>query len=357
VWQNAGGGGNGQYPVGNLVNYNAVSPEKLASVGLGDLTNVNTRNLLNSAISSAAAVAAGFRPPYPGFPANGTVLQSLRPYPQFSSIAQLWAPLGGSWYDAFQLKVTKRYSYGLTATFSYSFSKTLDSATNAGSIYDRKSFKGLSPNHVPHIASLSLNYTVPAFGFVKDYRATRALLSGWKIGMINTWQSGSLLSTPGSSNLIGNFVATGYTRQVRVPGVPLYIKDPNCGCIDPTQETILNPAAWQDQAPGVPGSNVVYYNDFRGQRRPIISGGLGKEFRVRERATFSIRAEFFNLFNQNLSIANPSTGSPAIAPTRSSSGVLTGGFGFLNYNNIASNSVNSSLPTPRTGQLVARIDF
>jgi hypothetical protein len=84
---------------------------------------------------------------------------------------------------------------------------------------------------------------------------------------------------------------------------------------------------------------------------------LGKEFRVRERATFSIRAEFFNLFNQNLSIANPSTGSPAIAPTRSSSGVLTGGFGFLNYNNIASNSVNSSLPTPRTGQLVARIDF
>ena len=41
------------------------------------------------------------------------------------------------------------------------------------------------------------------------------------------------------------------------------------------------------------------------------------------------------------------------APTRSN-GVLTGGFGFLNYNGIVSNSVNSSLPTPRTGQLVTR---
>jgi len=356
VWQNAGGGGNGQYPVGNLVNYNAVDPATLARYGLGDLTNANTRALLNSTITSAGAVAAGFRLPYPGFPTNGTVLQSLRPYPQFSGVGQLWAPLGASWYDALQVKVTKRYSYGLTATMSYAFSKTLDNATNAGSIYDRKSFKGLSPNYLPHILSLSVNYTVPAYGPVKNNKWARGFLSGWKLGTISTWQSGALLASPTSSNSIGNFVATGYTRQVRVAGAPLYLKDPNCGCIDPTQETILNPAAWQDQAAGVPGSNIVYYNDFRAQRRPIISGGLGKEFRLKEKATFSLRAEFFNLLNQNLSIAPPSTGSPAVPPTRAN-GTLTGGFGFLNYLGIASNSVNSSLPTPRTGQLVARIEF
>lgn len=357
VWQNAGGGGNGQYPVGNLVNYNAVDPATLARYGLGDLTNSATRALLNSTISSAGAVAAGFRPPYSGFPSNGTVLQSLRPFPQFSGVGQLWAPLGASWYDALQVKVTKRYAYGLTATFSYAFSKTLDNATNAGSIYDRTSYKGLSPNYLPHITSLSVNYTTPVVGFMKENRFARAALGGWKIGTISTWQSGTLLGAPTSSNAIGNFVATGYTRQVRVPGVPLYLKDPNCGCIDPTQETILNPAAWQDQAAGVPGSNIVYYNDFRGQRRPIISGGLGKEFRVKEQVTFSLRAEFFNLLNQNLSLANPSTSNPAVPPTRSANGMLTGGFGFLNYTGIASNSVNSSLPTPRTGQLVARIDF
>ena len=144
--------------------------------------------------------------------------------------------------------------------------------------------------------------------------------------------------------------------MVRVPGVPLYLKDINCGCIDPTQETVLNPAAWQNQAPGVPGSNVAYYNDFRAQRRPVISGGIGKVFQIHEGVTFSIRAEFFNLFNMMESLANPSTGSPQNPVTRSN-GVLTGGFGYLNYTGIAGNSVSSSLPTPRTGQIVARIQF
>jgi hypothetical protein len=37
--------------------------------------------------------------------------------------------------------------------------------------------------------------------------------------------------------------------------------------------------------------------------------------------------------------------------------LLTGGFGYLNYTGISANSVSSSLPTPRTGQIVARFDF
>ena len=75
-----------------------------------------------------------------------------------------------------------------------------------------------------------------------------------------------------------------------------------------------------NQDPGVPGSNIVYYNDFRGQRRPIVSGGLGKVFKIHERVSFSVRAEFFNLFNQLLSLANPSTGSPQNPATRSNQG-------------------------------------
>jgi hypothetical protein len=71
---------------------------------------------------------------------------------------------------------------------------------------------------------------------------------------------------------------------------------------------------------------------------------------------FSIRAEFFNLLNQNLSIAAPSTASPQTAATTSNR-LLTGGFGYLNYTGIASNAISSSLPTGRTGQLVVRFDF
>jgi len=357
VWVNAGGGGsNTSASIPNLVNFNAVDPAVLQRLGVGDLTVAANRTLLSSSITSAVAVAAGFKKPYAGFPDSGTVLQSLRPFPQFSSIGQFQAPLGTSAYDALQIKVTKRVSHGLTATMAYAFSKALDNSTNAGNLYDRGSFSGLSATDLPHVLSLSVQYKVPSFAFVKQNRIARGFLSDWNVSTIDTWQSGYLLASPGSNNGIGSYVATGYTRQVRVAGQPLYLKSPNCGCIDPTQETILNPAAWQDQAPGVPGSNIVYYRDFRGQRRPIISGGLGKTFMIKERMSFSIRAEFFNLFNQNLSVADPSTGSPATPPTRSN-GQLTGGFGFLNYLGIASNSVNSSLPTPRTGQLVARFQF
>jgi hypothetical protein len=357
VWENAGTSQSFNFSgVGNLISYNAVSPEVLQKYGLGDLTVAATRSMLTSTISSAGAVAAGFKPPYSGFPSTGTVLQSLRPYPQYSSVGQLWAPLGSTWYNALQVKVVKRYSHGLTASLAYTFSKTLDATTQTGSIYDRRSFKGLSPYSYPFILSISVDYTVQAYGAVKRNRLAKAILSDWRITSLNTFQSGDLLSAPGSSSGRGSYVSTGYTRQVRVPGVPLYLKDINCGCIDPTQETVLNPAAWQDQAAGVMGSNILYYNDFRGQRRPVISAGLGKVVRIHERMSFSIRAEFFNLFNQLLSLSNPSTGSPQTPPTRSR-GMLTGGFGYMNYTGIAANSVSSTLPTPRTGQIVARFEF
>ncbi len=357
VWEASGSSqGFSNASVGNLINYDAVSPATLAAHGLGDLTDANTRSLLSSTITSAAAVAAGFKKPYANFPDSGSVLQSLRPFPQYSGIGQYQAPLGASWYDSLQVKVIKRLSHGFTATMTYTFSKALDSTTNAGNIYDRASFKGLSPNYFPHIFSLSVDYTVPAIGPIKRNRIAKAILADWRLTSLSTDQSGQLLGTPGSSNSIGSYVSTGYTRMARVPGVPLYLKDINCGCIDPTQETVLNPAAWVNQAPGVPGSNVAYYNDFRAQRRPVISGGIGKVFRVREGVWFSVRAEFFNLFNMEESLANPSTGSPQNPVTRSN-GVLTGGFGYLNYTGIAGNSVSSSLPTPRTGQVVARIQF
>ena len=252
--------------------------------------------------------------------------------------------------------MVKRLSHGLTATAAYTFGKALDSTTNTGSIYNRSTFKGLSSFYYPNIFSISVDYTIPAIGPVKSNRIARAILADWRLSTLMTDQSGQLLATPGSSNSIGSYVSTGYTRQVRVPGAPLYLLDINSS-IDPTQQTVLNPAAWQNQAAGVPGSNVAYYSDFRAQRRPAISGGIGKVFKIREGVSFSIRAEFFNLFNMMESLGNPSTGSPQTAPTRSNAGLLTGGFGYLNYTGIAGNSVASSLPTPRTGQLVGRIQF
>ena len=76
---------------------------------------------------------------------------------------------------------------------AYTFGKALDSTTNAGSIYDRSSFKGLSPNYYPHIFSLSVDYTVPAIGPVRQSRIAKAILADWRLTSLSTNQSGQLL--------------------------------------------------------------------------------------------------------------------------------------------------------------------
>ena len=48
------------------------------------------------------------------------------------------------------------------------------------------------------------------------------------------------------------------------------------------------------------------YNDFRQQRRPLELLSVGRNFRIQERVTFMIRAEFNNAFNRT-HIPIPST--------------------------------------------------
>ncbi len=49
------------------------------------------------------------------------VLQSLKPFPQFSSVIAPAAPMGRSWYDSLQLQLTKRLTHGLSANVNRCF--------------------------------------------------------------------------------------------------------------------------------------------------------------------------------------------------------------------------------------------
>jgi hypothetical protein len=290
---------------------------------------------------------------YANVPDSGTVLQSLKPFPQYGGVGSTWAPLGASWYDALQVKTTKRFSHGLDATLSYAFSKTLNNHAGAGDLTKRSTFKSLDAGDRPHLLTISINYTTEPIGFMKTNRIARTLLAGWSIGSVLQYQSGPLLGTPGSNNSLNTYLPGYSTRQFRVPGAPLYLKDIN-GSIDPTQDVVLNPAAWSDQAPGVFGTGTAYWSDFRGKRRPVESASIGKRFSIKEHVALSIQAEFFNVFNRNEAVSDPSTGSPSNPPTRDNLGRLTGGFGYMNYTAVTSNSVGGTLPAPRMGQIVAR---
>src|SRR5205823_14309284 len=106
----------------SLNDLNAVTPERLRAFGI-DFSNAADRQRLTLAISSAQVQARGFKAPYAGFPATQTLLQTLKPCPQFSSIPVRWSPLGNSWFDSLQIKATKRYSHGLDVTAGFNWQK------------------------------------------------------------------------------------------------------------------------------------------------------------------------------------------------------------------------------------------
>jgi hypothetical protein len=69
-----------------------------------DLNQVNPSylslgTLLQQSISSPAVVAAGFKAPYASFPANGTLAQALRPFPQYLNVFSRNSGQGQTWCD------------------------------------------------------------------------------------------------------------------------------------------------------------------------------------------------------------------------------------------------------------------
>ena len=334
-----------------LNDYNGLTAARIKSFGL-DINNAADRTLLTSRIDSAAVVARGFRKPYESFAGSNTLAQALRPFPQFGGLGSLWAPLGNTWYDSLQIKVTKRYSRGLTSTIAYTWSKNLTNVeTQSGGIvptndvYNRPNQKTFSVNDQPQVLVVGFNYDTPKWN--KNW-ATKAFFSGWTLGGILRYSSGFPIQAPNSNNALASLLFRG-TRYNRVPGEPLYLKDLNDGkSIDPFKQLTLNPKAWSDAGPGEWGTAAAYYNDYRTARRPDEQLSFGRMFKVKERYTISFRGEFFNVFNRTY-LNNPDSGNPAATTRTDALGNVTAGFGRINPASVFNG--------PRNGQIVARFQF
>jgi hypothetical protein len=335
-------------PAASLNNLNAITPAMALADGI-NITNSTQLSLLTQPLNSAAVIAAGYKPPYAGYPANASLGQSLRPFPQFTTIPALWSPLGNDWYDSLQAKATKRLSHGLDFTGAFTWQKELQLGADGGAINDfqsRSLNKSISPYSVPLELVISFTYHTPVWGV---NRLARNVTSGWALGGILRYQSGLPILIPAaSSNSLSNGIfQTTYAN--RVPGVQLFlVKNLNCKCFDPNTTLVLNPAAWSQPAPGTFGNSSLYYNDYRNFRQPAESLSLGRFFTIREGMQLELRAMFFNPFNHVFLNAPASTNALATTTTNSS-GQLTGGFGWVNTGSVALQ--------PRNGMLLARFSF
>ena len=380
VWWNSPG----------LVDPNGLTIQRLQSFGL-DVTDPNDQALLRSSLNSTTAAARGFnKPPYPGFPLTATVAQSLRPFPQFNTILPLWAPLGKTWYDSLQVKGTKRFSYGLSFTSTFTWQKQLalgsPNAVRVGNlpdgpindVFNRNANKYLSPFDQPFIWNTALNYTLPT---LKTNRVLSIALRDWTIGGFVAYSSGTPILAPFAQSNLNSLLlravtitGSNATFANRVPGQPLFLKDLNCHCFDPNKEFVLNPNAWADPAPGRFGTGAPYYSDYRYPRVPQENLGIGRTFRIGEKASFNIRAEFSNILNRsrllilnsnqaaNLTTTNAKatrTGTNAsgqtitLAPDAGGhvDGRVVSGFGFINT------ATTPTIPTSRQGTIVGRFVF
>jgi hypothetical protein len=375
-------------PLLDGINYNALTPQGLLAErqygntsGL-DITNATDRGLLSVPISDARVIArfpalSNPNNVYPGFPNTQPLNQALRPYPQWFGVPPfLGPPLGDTWYDSMQAKLTKRYSHGLDLQGAFTWQKELTLGANSDTsyltpnpplindVFNRAQNKQISGFSRPLALVISFNYTTPKIGRAGTaFNALSWAARDWVIGGVLRYQSGSVIRSAGSNNgLLGQLDrgvtnnpalwGGGTTFQNVVAGQPFLSVNPNCHCFDPNSSLVLNPAAWSDAAPGTFGTAAPYYNNYRWQRQPAESLSFGRTFGVGRgefKGSLNVRAEFQNIFNRVFYNA-PSATNPQAATFRNTAGVLTSGYGYVN-------TVAGAGSQPRSGQIVARFTF
>jgi hypothetical protein len=346
-------GNRGAWLNGAMNLLNSVTPAILAAHNLS-LSNSANLTLLNSQISSAAVKAAGFSLPFANFPPTASLTNALRPFPQYGNINPTNST-GNSWYDSLQMKLNARLKYNVTLLSTYTWAKSLTriAAFNNWTVFGTQ--KAFDVNDIPQALSFNAIYQTPHLtsGLLGKNWITRKVFSDWQISAVLRYQSGALITAPTSNNNLGTYLAGAPVQYMsRVPGQPLYLVDPN-GQIDPTKQLILNPAAWAECGPTATfGCGAPRFADFRQRRSPQEDISVGRRFVLSDQHTsrfFEIRVEMYNPFNR---IVFPAigVGNPITGPTYNSNQLLTGGFGFMNVNNIAAGTARNML-------VVARVAF
>jgi hypothetical protein len=275
---------------GNL-DYNQLNPQYLS---LGQT--------LNAAIGSTAATAAGFLAPYAGF--EGSVAQSLRPFPQYQSITTSSDPIGNNSYNALQARLQKKYSNGLSLLVSYTLSKDLTDADGEGggaflgsaqNYYNLRLEKAVAAADVPQAFVAAYTYDLP-LGENKLLRTgnrilDKYILGGWLTTGIVTLQRGTPLGISTELSL----PAIGAIRPDVVSSQLLLHSDRSS--FDPATDLYLNPAAFTAPAPFTFGDAPRLFSQARAFGTREWDAALQKSIPIYERLRFSLKAEFFNLPN------------------------------------------------------------
>jgi outer membrane receptor protein involved in Fe transport len=211
-------------------------------------------------------------------------------------------PTAWSYYHGLQVEWNKRPSRGLFVQASYTWSKALDTNSEATFVGagdsnnlgpDTRAARAPSRFHSPHRFTLFTSYSVPWFAKNNDWRGQ--LLGGWKVSMVSKLAHGTPFTVSSTSFGDFNFDGFGETRPAVVDPSVLgrTINDPLTSRTQLPREA-FRPPVLADYSCCVLGRNTFYLDGVNN-----FDFGLFKIFRMpfAEKHKVTFRADMFNAFN------------------------------------------------------------
>jgi hypothetical protein len=318
----------------------------ITRVGIPD-TNLN--QLTAAQLAQGSALTATVANPYYGqIPVSSSIggrtisaAQLLKPYPRFLTVASFRKNTGRTNYNAAEIKLEKRTSYGLTALLSYTHSKLMD---DASSVFDSSVLTGPVANFpvadsfnpslerdaslgdMPNITVGSVVYAIP---MGRGYRIAHSgvlayLLGGWNANGIMTLQSGMPFAITQATNF-NAFAGFGTQR-------PMINGKANLPSDQRTVSRFINTNAFSITPQFRLGN--ASRDPARGPAYRDLDLGLVKKTQFTERLMLELRGEVFNVTN-----------TPAFAQPNATVGAANFG------------SITATVADPRVAQVAAKLHF
>lgn len=213
------------------------------------------------------------------------------PNSNFGSGALVTTNAASSNYNALQLQFKRRFSHGLQALASYTWSHSLDNASSDAETYNTSSFytpsldRGDSDFDIRNAFTAALNYDIPT---PRLTGVASALLRAWGVDTFFLADSAPPVDLIGAQTYAPPYLSI--LRPDIVSGQPLYLS----GSEYPGGKA-FNPAAFVPPAAGLQGNlgrNVLrafgaWQQDF----------AVRRQFKFTERVGLQFRAELFNIYN------------------------------------------------------------
>ncbi|HEY3136868.1 MAG TPA: TonB-dependent receptor [Blastocatellia bacterium] len=291
--------------VDSTVNINQLDP-KYQSLGTSLQDRVPNPFFGNSAfgaLSTSSTIARG---------------QLLRPFPQFGNVLAHRVTQGTARYNAFMVKAVRRIRNGWGMNINYTLSRINDSQFGESNFFanrgggalnsfdlDREFSRSLLDT--PHRLNISGTVELP-FGRGKRWLdrggVVNALLGGWAVTAIGSYQSGFPIGISQASNNSGLFGSN--QRPNLNSGANAKASD--AGSFDPKNSWVnwLDPAAWKSADPFTFGNAPRVDPRVRTPFKKNWDIAFQKTQSIGERKSVMARAEMINIFD-NPNFIGPST--------------------------------------------------